>query len=169
MKKPLFPLIIIGTVIMIVVMVKTEAPLKTPATPAGIINLELAFDTAHSNKTIAAWTSVNAIGAAKINTYWDFLFIFFYSLFLFLCCKKLSAKFNPGTWKRKAALFFSKAILVAALLDMAENSGMLLTLNGSGASSVILITSLCSAVKWVLVLLTVLYVLLALFLKRQVP
>ena len=169
MKKSLFPLIIIGTVIMIVVMVITEAPLKKPETPAGIINLELAFDTAHSNKTIAAWTSANVIGAARINTYWDFLFIFFYSLFLFLCSKKLSAKFNPGNWKRKAGLFVSKVILVAALLDATENSGMLLTLNGKGSSAVVLITSICSAAKWTIVLLTILYILLALFSKRQVP
>ena len=150
-------------------MLKTEAPLKMPATPAGIINLELAFDTTQTGKVITAWTSANAINAAKINTYWDFLFIFFYSYFLFLCCKKLTAKFKVNNWKRNAGLFFSKAIFGAALLDMCENGGMLLTINGNSNSTIVLLTSACSAVKWAIVLLTILYILMALLSKKQVP
>ena len=169
MKKLLFPLVIIGTLAMIVVMRITEAPLKQPATPAGIINLELAFDTVNSNKIIDAWTTANVIKDARINTYCDFIFIFFYTLFLFFSCKKLTVKFREGDWKRNAGQFFSKAILVSALLDVGENSGMLLTLNGSGSSGIVLFTSVCSAIKWAIVLLTIIYILLALFSKRQVP
>ena len=169
MKKYFFPLIIIGTLAMIVVMRITEAPLKQPATPAGIINLELAFDTVNSNKIIDAWATANVIKDARINTYCDFVFIFFYTLFLFFCCKKLTAKFREGDWKRNAGLFFSKAVFVSALLDVGENSGMLLTLNGSGSSGIVLFTSVCSAIKWAIVLLTIIYILLALFSKRQVP
>ena len=168
MKKPLFLLIVIGTIAMIAVMRITEAPLSKK-TPYGVISLELAFDTVQSNKIITAWTTANVIKDARINTAWDFLFIFFYTLFFFFCCKKLSAKFNEGNWKRNAGLFLSKAVFVSALLDVGENSGMFLTINGSGSNTVVLVTSICSAIKWGLVLLTIIYILVALFSKRQAP
>ena len=83
--------------------------------------------------------------------------------------KELTAKFKVNNWKRNAGLFFSKAIFGAALLDMCENGGMLLTINGNSNSTIVLLTSACSAVKWAIVLLTILYILMALLSKKQVP
>jgi hypothetical protein len=49
-----------GTLVMIVVMVKTGAPLKTPATPKGILDLEFAYNASKAYTVINAWPCVDA-------------------------------------------------------------------------------------------------------------
>ena len=55
MRKILIPLFLFGTAVMMYLMVQTSALLKTPVTPAGIINLELANNTAKTTAIINAW------------------------------------------------------------------------------------------------------------------
>ena len=167
MRRYIFPFLIIGTAVMVYVMMKTGAPLKTAATPKGILDLEFACDKQRTDIVLAAWTPGNKIEAAVQNTFWDFIFLFFYSLFLFFCCKKLMIKFSPTNWKYNAGKFFANAAIGAALLDVGENLGMLQTLGGNGGDTVALITVLCSLIKWTLVLLVIAYILIALLSKRQ--
>ncbi len=152
---------------MIFVMVKTGAPLKTPATPKGILDLEFACDKQRTDIVLTAWAVDNKIEAATQNTLWDFVFLFFYSLFLFFCCKKLMTKFVPTNWKHNAGKFFANAAIAAGLLDVGENLGMLQTLGGNGSDTVSLVTVICSLIKWTLVLLVIAYVLIALLSKKQ--
>ena len=72
-----------GTLVMVVVMAKISASLKTPATPKGILDLEFAYNTAKTTAVMSAWApnnSINNISTATNNTYYDFIFLLFYSI-----------------------------------------------------------------------------------------
>jgi len=155
MKKYFLLLLLVGTAIMIFVMAKTSTTLKTTATPCGILNLEFANNTAKTTKVINAWAPNNAVDnirVARINTYYDFIFILFYASFLFFTAKKI-ARINNS----KAGLLFAKGALLAGLLDVSENAGMLITLAGSSSATIALLTAICSLIKWGLVILVVVY------------
>ena len=163
MKNINWLFIVAGTFIMIYVMTSTGKTLKTPATPLGIINLELAYNVAKTNTVIAAWSAtpnadIDNIKVAIKNTWLDFIFLFFYSLFLFYSCKSMAESFSGPL--QKLGKFFAIAALNAGLLDIAENAGMLFTLNGFSSNSIALFTATCSAIKWVLALSALAYVVL---------
>ena len=160
MKKFAIPFFLLGTLAMVYVMVRTGASLKTPNTPNGIIDLEFACNTEKTNTVINTWASINhedTITAAKQNTWLDFIFIFFYAGFLFLAAKNISRSF--GGFFGKAGKIVAKAVLAAALLDVLENTGMLITLWGNGSGTISFLTTTCSLIKWGLVILSVIYVL----------
>ena len=167
MQKLIYPFLIIGTAVMIYIMMSTGAPLKTASTPKGILNLEFAYDKIHTDAVLNAWSSGDKKEAAIQNTLWDFCFLFFYSLFLFTSCKKLSTKFDIMDWKYKASRSFAKLAILAGLLDVGENLGILQTLRCGGNDTVAMITTACAAVKWVLVILVILFALFALVSKRS--
>lgn len=151
MKKYLLLFLLIGNLVMIVVMTKTGASLKTPATPKGILDLEFAYDTSKAAIVTTAWAGDN-IAAAKINTYLDFIFLLFYSLFLFFTSDKIAriTKSNAGKLIANGALY-------AGILDIVENAGMLMTLSGSTSGTTAFLTSACSVIKWILALLAAVY------------
>lgn len=160
MKKFLIPFFLIGSLVMIYVMAKTGQPLKTPVTPQGILNLEFAYNNDKVNTIVNNWTSINTvdtIAAAKLNTWLDFIFLFFYSGFLFIASKRISGLFGGGFGK--AGKFIGKAALFAGFLDILENIGMLLSLSGRGSDTIAFCTTFVSIIKWGLALLAVLYVL----------
>ena len=81
MRKFFFPFIAIGSLVMVMVMSKTGATLKTPATPLGILNLEFAYNSAKADTILNAWQpdgKIDNIEVAKFNTLLDFIFLFFY-------------------------------------------------------------------------------------------
>ncbi len=160
MKKLLLPFFFIGTIAMMVVMAKTGAILKTPEAPMGILNLEFAYNISKTTPIINSWASISntdVITAAKNNTYWDFLFLFFYAGFLFLACKRIASK-TAGNFS-KAGNILAKGALLAGLLDVIENAGMLFTLSNQESTAIALGTTVISIIKWVLALVAVLYVL----------
>ena len=163
MKKINWLFIIAGTFIMLYVMISTGKTLKTTATPLGMINLELAYNTSKITDVLTAWSvpgsdSVDNIKVAIKNTWLDFIFLFFYSLFLFYSCKSIAESFNG--FLQKTGKFLAIGALYAGLLDIAENAGMLFTLNGFSSNSIALFTSICSAIKWILALSALIYVVL---------
>jgi len=157
MKKLLLPFFLVGSLLMIYVMMKTGATLKTPATPLGILDLEFAYNDSKATAVINAWATSGNIAAAEINTYWDFVFLFFYSFFLFLACKQIAANLK-GT-VAKAGNLVAKAALLAGFLDILENAGMLYTLNGTVSDSIAFLTAFFSVIKWILAIIAVLYTL----------
>ena len=147
-----------GTGCMMYLMAQTSALLKTPITPAGIINLELASNTKTTTAIIKAWTPdafSDKINVAKINTYWDFLFLFFYAGLLYLLCN-LVADNSMGKAAKIGQLVVIGAI-VAGIADLIENTCMLFSLNGLISPIVSFCTAFFSVVKWSLVLIALLY------------
>ncbi len=157
MKKYTIPFFLVGSLVMIYVMAKTGEPLKTPTTPLGILDLEFAYNTVKASTVINAWTSSGSIAAAKLNTWLDFLFLVFYSFFLFFACKMIAQIFDGAI--AKAGHRIAKGALFAGFLDILENTGMLITLNGHISGNVAFLTTFFSIIKWALALVAVLYVL----------
>lgn len=149
------PLLFIGTIIMFVVMGKTSAPLKTSAKYKNIVCLELAYNSEKADDILKDWESAN-IEVAKINTYFDFIFIFCYALFLYFTSEKAARITNS-----KVGMSIARGTLWAGILDIMENAGMLITLSGNGSDAVAFATAFCSAIKWVLVVIAVVYLLVA--------
>jgi len=163
MKKINWLFIIAGTFIMLYVMSSTGKTLKTTATPLGIIDLELAYNVSKTNHVLTAWSTtgsdnIDNIKVAKRNTWLDFIFLFFYSLFLFYSCKSIAESFYG--FPQKFGRILAICALNAGLLDIAENAGMLFTLNGFTSNSIALFTAICSAIKWIFALSALIYILL---------
>jgi hypothetical protein len=162
MKKLVLPFFLLGSLVMIYVMATTGATLKTPATPHGILDLEFAYNTEKVNTVINAWTptpqeSFGNIEAAKLNTWLDFIFLFFYAGFLFLASKKIAQTFKGPLIK--AGNIIAKGALLAGFLDVLENTGMLISLNRQLSAGIAFCTTLFSVIKWGLAIIAVLYIL----------
>ena len=160
MKKLLLPFFFIGTIAMMVVMAKTGATLKTATTPLGILNLEFAYNTAQTTEIINAWKipeHPHKIFAAIYNTFYDFLFLFFYAGFLFLACNKIAENIKgPAS---KAGKLIARGALLAGIFDILEHIGMLISLHGHISAAVSFLTVFFSVIKWALAIIALLYVL----------
>jgi hypothetical protein len=155
MKKLLIPFLFIGTMVMIYVMGKTSATLKTAATPIGILNLEFAYNNVKIATVVNAWTPnsiIDNITVAKNNTYYDFIFLAFYASFLFVTCKKIAQIKTSNAGK-----LIANGAIAAGILDIAENAGMLFTLSGNLSGTVAFITTVCSLIKWAMAITAALY------------
>ncbi len=166
MKKLLLPFLFVGTMCMIFVMGKTGATLITVPTPKGILDLEFAYNKTKVTNIMHAWSSnpiVDNISKAKTNTYLDFIFLAFYSTFLFFACRKITE-----TNKSNFGLYIAKGALLSGGLDIFENIGMLISLSGYKNNIVAFVTTICASIKWVLAILAVLYLLLGIlaFVKK---
>ena len=151
-----------GFIIMMFVMAKTGTSLKTAATPHGILDLEFAYNTTKVNAVIKAWDwkpyhSIDKNSIARVNTYFDFIFLFFYAAFLFLACKRITQNIK-GPFAM-AGNIIAIAALFAGFFDVLENIGMLLSLHGHISGSIAFFTTFFSVIKWVLAGIAVLYVL----------
>ena len=161
-KKTGLFFLLAGTLVMMVVMAKTGATLKTAATPKGILDLEFAYNATKTADVVIAWTGIipaDNVLAAIVNTWLDFIFLFFYSLFLNKACRMIAAKFNR--FFSVAGGLVATGALIAGLLDVLENIGMLTSLNGHISNAVSLLTFVFSITKWTLALGSVLYILVA--------
>ena len=163
MKKILIPLFLLGTGFMMYMMSQTSSLLKTPETKAGIIDLELANTTAKTNAILHAWaptTDTDRIDVAKINTYWDLLFLFFYAGLLYLLCNFIGD--NTEGRMSKTAYLIANAAIIAGIADLMENTGMFFSLYGMVSPIVSFCTAFFSVIKWCLVVIAILYVLVGL-------
>ncbi len=165
MKRILLAVFVTGTLIMLIIMVKTGSTLKNPSTPLGILDLEFSYNTTKALEVVSAWKAIalkDVIKTAKINTWLDFIFIFFYAGLFFLLCKKLKNTYQETTIFYKAGIWLGYSAIVAGALDIIENFCMLQTLNGNIQSTLTLITTICASIKFILVIVVLLYCLLAL-------
>ena len=161
MGKYFFPIIAVGSLVMVMVMAKTSTTLKTPATPLGILNLEFAYNSAKAGTVLNAWQpneKIDNIEVATFNTWLDFIFLFFYSLFLFIGCKMLSANYSGAI--QKVGQMMAKGAILAGLLDIVENAGMLFTLHGNINNSILFLTTAVSIIKWIWALAALVYLLI---------
>lgn len=160
-KKINWLFLVTGTLIMLYVMASTGRPLQTTATPLGILNLEFAYSSEKVNTVIDAWSPGRSDGRDNIkiaikNTWLDFIFLFFYSLLLFYACMIISAAFSG--FFQKLGLIMAMGALNAGLLDIAENAGMLISLNGFTSNSISMFTAICAAIKWLFALSALAYI-----------
>ena len=157
----LLPLLI-GTVTMIIILQKQGHALRTAATPLGIVSFEFAKTTDEAETVLHAWqpnSKINLIAIAQKNIWLDFIFIPFYSLFLFAACRKI--RYHSQKWQKKAGKNFAYGALAAGVFDIIENYFMLQTIDGNYGIFSTLFTFICAAAKFVLAGLATVYILLS--------
>lgn len=158
--KVLLPLFL-GTVIMMFVLQKQGSSLKTENTPLKIVSLELAKTKEEVQNVLKAWEpdeNTDRLTIAGKNIYLDFIFILFYSLFLFAACRKI--RYHSQKWQKKAGKNFAFMGLAAGGFDIIENILMLRTLDGNYDIFTTLATFVCAAIKFTLIGFAVIYILL---------
>jgi hypothetical protein len=146
---------------MMIVMFVTGRPLATAVTPQGIICLEFAKTEMEVEQVLSAWTSAssqntNILHAARVNTYLDFIFLSFYSLFLFVFCRRLADGLSARKMAARAFHLLSMLALFAGFLDVLENIGMLASLHGRVSDTTSLYTAISAGLKWIIVLVIIL-------------
>ena len=145
---------------MIIVMLCSGHLLTTTQTPRGIICLELANTHQKVQQVLTAWKSsstpaADLIAIAKNNTALDFVFLFFYALFLFTCCIQLAQSLPQQKIFSKTFIVMGVCAVAAGVLDIFENIGMLKSLNENGADWIAAATAFVSYTKWSLVILVI--------------
>lgn len=155
--------LLIFTLVMVWIMASTGNPLKTATTPSGILNLELARNNKEVDKVVQQWNQLNLIPTAKKNTYYDFIFLAGYTSFFYFVLRQILKQFKPGTVKRKMSSVLSYAAILAGVMDILENIGMLLSLSGHLNKGITLFTFSSSIIKWFLVCISISWILFTAF------
>lgn len=142
---------------------KTGEPLKTVETPHKIVDLELASSKESINRIISVWQNHNTIGDAKINIYWDFLFLLSYSGLFYMACLGLTGFYPQRLFNASAGIFMAKISLLAGFLDILENILMLQSLDGKLSDFSATLTASFAVVKFSLVGLISCYLIVLIF------
>ncbi len=133
-------------------------PLRSEASPAGIISYEFAGSLPAAERILEAWGEEGRV-AAGLNLGLDFLFLFAYGAAIALGCviaaRSLKARSRIlGT----VGTILAWAVIAAALLDVMENYALIRILLGSGTASLAAVARGCATIKFSLVAVSLLYV-----------
>lgn len=142
-----------------------------------ILSFEFAGTQAHAAQIIAEW-GAKGRAAARLSLWIDYGYMLSYGSFFALAGFAIRDTARTRGWPRLASLgavipFFA---LAAAAFDATENIALLLTLAGSGASIAPPLAAVCSAIKFTLITIAILYALAGLIAllrarlaARQIP
>ncbi len=135
-----------------------------------VLDFEFAGSQSHAAHIMAEW-GAKGRSAAHLSLLLDYGYMLSYGLFLALAGFVVRDTARARGWTRLAAIggvvpFFA---LVAAMFDATENVALLLTLAGNGGSFAPPFAAVCSAIKFTLISIAILYALcgLALWLRAQ--
>ncbi len=163
-KRSTLYILLISTVIVAVLMLLQGSPMK--ATGAGILSLEFASTKMAVDAVMETWEESSTaekdiIKVAINNTRLDFIFLLCYSLFLFTCAKQLSVYFSS----KKLFHLMAALALLAGLLDIVENIGMLQSLDGNVSDKIAFLTAVAAYFKWVLVIVVISFLIVSFSIK----
>jgi hypothetical protein len=129
-----------------------------PYAPAGIVSLELATTATATERTLGGWKNDGLEETARNNILLDFPFIPFYVMLFYTLCGSISVRLS-GTAATLGVLlaFFS---LIAGVFDVLENFLMLSAYAGLYNSFTALLTAIFASLKFILLGLSLLYVIL---------
>lgn len=131
------------------------AVLKTPDAPCGIVSLELAWTPQRAHGVLRDWSRSAADAGLQIA--WDFPFLMAYPLWF--AWGTLLIGRAPLNRRPRLAPRLARWVLLAAPLDCLENLGMLWMLAREPTWTVTLVTSLCAALKFLLLVACTVYAL----------
>jgi hypothetical protein len=140
-------------------------PLRTEASPGGIVSFELAGNTANTERILESWDP-NARIYAGLNLGVDFLFIDAYVGAIGLGCvlagTLLERRSHPlGV----AGRYLAWAIVLAGMLDCVENYALIRLLLGSRQTWLAVVARWCALPKFLIVFAGLLYIALGLILS----
>lgn len=164
-KRSTLYILLISTVIVAVLMFLQGSPMKA-GEAGGILSLEFAPTKMDVEAVLEIWEEestpgTNIINTAINNTRLDFIFLLCYSFFLFTCVKQLSVYFSAKNIFR----FMAAAALLAGLLDIVENIGMLQSLDGNISDKTAFITAVAAYFKWILVIVVIVFLIISFVVK----
>lgn len=150
-QKNVFYYLLSLTILVLLGMQISGAPLKTDAAPLGIISFEFAGDLATSQTILTSWGITGRFYAA-LNTGLDFLFLFSYACTFALGCV-LAARFFEG---RSAVLSRIGVVMAwgqiaAGLFDAIENFALIQMLIGTQSEIWPQVAFWFAAIKFILV------------------
>ena len=133
-------------------------PLRTEASPAGIISYEFAGSLGASNRILEAWGEEGRTYAG-LNLGLDYLFLLAYAGAIALGCVVAARSLREHVPVLAAiGTFLAWAVIGAGLLDGIENYALIRLLLGSSGASLPAVARWCAALKFLLVALSLLYV-----------
>ena len=160
-----FRALLVGTFIMLVVMQVVNTPLKTDAAPAGIVTFELTGSLQGAQVIMASWTG-KAMTWAALSMGLDFLFLALYGLTIALACVLLAEGMTSAVWI-SMGVWLAYAVLLAAVLDIIENIALIRLLLGADSPVLPILAKWMAIPKFLLVLLSLLYLPLAWVISRR--
>jgi hypothetical protein len=133
-----------------------------------ILDFEFAGSRSRAAQIIAEW-GAKGRSAARLSLVLDYGYMLSYGLFFALAGFAVRDTARARGWRRLAAIgvvvpFFA---LAAATFDASENVALLLTLAGSGGSLAPPFAAVCSAVKFALIGIAILYAICGLTLSLR--
>jgi hypothetical protein len=142
-----------------------DAPLRSDSAPQGIISFEFAGDVETAEEIINSWNS-QAQKQAAFSIGYDYLFLITYSTTIALACI-WSSKFVAQSNSRLvlAGILLAWGQWLAALFDGVENAALFISLVQRPVSPLPEIARIAASLKFVLILLGLVYVTLVFFLR----
>ncbi len=162
-------LIVLGAAtVAFTVILELVDPSRQVAGAPSILDFEFAASHTRAAQIMSEWGSKGR-SAAHLSLLLDYGYMLSYGLFFALAGFAVRDTARARGWRRLAAVgvvvpFFA---LAAALFDASENVALLLTLAGEGGSFAPPFAAVCSAVKFTLVGIAILYVLCGLTVRLR--
>ncbi len=134
-----------------------------------ILDFEFAGSQTRAAQIVSEW-GARGRSAAHLSLVLDYGYMLSYGLFFALAGFAIRDTARAHSWRRLAAIgvvvpFFA---LAAATFDASENVALLLTLAGDGGSFAPPFAAVCSAIKFTLISIAILYLLCGLTLRLRV-
>jgi hypothetical protein len=163
LRKPIFIVLLIWTLILTAVSQVINSPLKNPAVPASIVSFEFARTLTNARAIISTW-SPRAQLAAAFGLGFDYFFIPAYAFTISLACLLASGR-QKGRFA-SAGMWLGWGLFLAALLDAIENIGLWNLLLGNYNSIWPQVSFMCASLKFALILLGIVYALIGWILPK---
>ncbi len=158
-------LILLGvtTVVLTVVGIVLERPMRNAGGP-GILAFEFAATKARASRILAAW-GPRGRHAASVSLAVDYAYVISYVGFLTLAGLATRDLARTCGWRRlaTAGTIIPFLAVIAGMFDAIENVFLLLVIGGHGGEHAPLIATICSSIKFTLIVIVIVYVLSGLF------
>jgi hypothetical protein len=149
-RRAFWGLLVLAALFMVTLNV-LDHPLKTEASPYGIISFELAGELATSQAMMASWGSQGSIHAG-LSLGLDYVFLMAYAGGIALGCVILARGFlDHSRGMANLGVVLSWLLLAAGMLDALENYALIRVLLGSPAGCWPVVARACAIPKFVLV------------------
>jgi hypothetical protein len=156
-RRNYFWFFLVITILVMLGLNLTGAPMTTEAAPYGIVSVELAGSVSAAEKILESWDAV-ARERCAFNLGLDYLFMPVYATTISLGCAMASGALQRSNWplgKFGASLGWLQ--FLAALLDAIENYALVAILFGGIASPWPQIAAWCAIPKFILIFMGIVY------------
>lgn len=147
-------ILIIGTLLIFSLFYFLDIPLKTKASPLGVVSFELSGSLEKSEQIISSW-NFDARLFAAFGLGFDFLFMVVYASTISLACL-LTYEKHKG-WFSLLGIWLGWGMVLAAIADAIENTALWNLLIGNIASIWPVLAAWCATIKFALILLGIIY------------